>query len=114
MKIKANTTDIAQIDALYEGRNIYFGDMHNHSASGGTSDGKRPLSHWKGALEALKMDFVAILDHRQVRHMYLPEWEDGLFMGVHCGEGAGYMACLCGEGRGGLGGRVRQRHVSCG
>ena len=86
MDFKANTTDIAHIDALYEGRNIYFGDMHNHSASGGTSDGKRPLSHWKGALEALEMDFAAILDHRQVRHMYLPEWEDGLFV---CGTEPG-------------------------
>ena len=82
----ATEKDISNIDELYKGRNIYFGDLHNHSASGGTSDGKRPLSHWKGALEALKMDFVAILDHRQVRHMYLPEWEDGLFV---CGTEPG-------------------------
>ena len=82
----ANEAEISNIDSLYEGRKFYFGDLHNHSASGGTSDGKRPLSHWKGALEALKIDFAAILDHRQVRHMYLPEWEDGLFV---CGTEPG-------------------------
>ena len=88
----ATEADALHIDALYEGRNIYFGDLHNHSASGGTSDGKRPLSHWKGALEALKMDFVAILDHRQVRHMYLDEWEDGLFV---CGTEPGTRIVDC-------------------
>lgn len=65
----------------YEGRRAYFGDMHNHGATGGTSDGKCPLEQWKTDLERLKMDFVAILDHKQVRHMYLPEWEDGTFIG---------------------------------
>ena len=88
----ATEADVLHIDALYEGRRIYFGDLHNHSASGGTSDGKRPLSHWKGALEALKMDFVAILDHRQVRHMYLDEWEDGLFI---CGTEPGTRIVDC-------------------
>jgi hypothetical protein len=32
-------------------------------------------------MEALGMDFAAILDHKQVRHMYLPEWVDGTFIG---------------------------------
>lgn len=32
-------------------------------------------------MDELGMDFVAILDHKQVRHMYLPEWEDGVFIG---------------------------------
>ena len=86
MNVKATKRDIEHIDALYAGRNIYFGDMHNHAATGGTSDGKRELSHWKGALEALHMDFAAILDHRQVRHMFLPEWEDGTFI---CGTEPG-------------------------
>ena len=26
------------------------------------------------------IDFAAILDHRQVRHMYQPVWQDGLFI----------------------------------
>ena len=67
--------------SLYGETNIYHGELHDHSASGGTSDGKRPLSHWLGAMEALGMDFAAILDHKQVRHMYEPEWKDGLFIG---------------------------------
>ena len=64
----------------YQGRSVFQGEMHDHSASGGTSDGQRTLSEWKEQMNALHMDFAAILDHRQVRHMYLPEWEDGLFI----------------------------------
>lgn len=67
--------------ALYDGTQIYYGELHDHSQSGGTSDGKRPLSHWLGAMEAQGMDFAAILDHKQVRHMYEPEWQDGVFIG---------------------------------
>ena len=65
---------------LYRGRKVYHGELHDHSDSGGTSDGKCPLAEWPGKLRALKMDFAAILDHRQVRHMYQPEWTDGLFI----------------------------------
>ena len=68
------------LERLYQGRNVYHGELHDHSASGGTSDGKCPLAEWPAKLRALKMDFAAILDHRQVRHMYQPEWEDGLFI----------------------------------
>lgn len=66
--------------SLYEGCTAYHGELHDHSASGGTSDGKCTLSEWTARLAELKMDFAAILDHRQVRHMYLPEWKDGLFI----------------------------------
>ena len=65
---------------LYRGRKAFHGELHDHSASGGTSDGHCPLAEWPDKLRALKMDFAAILDHRQVRHMYQPEWEDGLFI----------------------------------
>lgn len=77
----ATNKDIELIEKLYEGRTPFYGELHDHGATGGTSDGKRPLSHWLGAMEALNMDFAAILDHKQVRHMYLPEWEDGTFIG---------------------------------
>ncbi|MBQ8340212.1 MAG: hypothetical protein IJY16_07195 [Clostridia bacterium] len=77
----ATDKDMAHLEALYEGRRAFHGELHDHAASGGTSDGKRPLSHWLGAMEALEMDFAAILDHKQVRHMYLPEWKDGTFIG---------------------------------
>ena len=76
----ATQTDIQHLNSLYDGRKALHGELHDHADTGGTSDGLRPLSHWKAALEALDMDFASILDHRQVRHMYLPEWEDGLFL----------------------------------
>lgn len=72
---------IGQLDLLYGNRKPFHGELHDHAATGGTSDGKRCLTHWKGAMEALHMDFGTILDHKQVRHMYLPEWEDGRFVG---------------------------------
>jgi len=79
--MKATESDILQLEELYAGRKAFFGDLHNHAKTSDRSDGARPLSHWKGALEALKVDFVAILDHGQVEHMYLSDWEDGLFVG---------------------------------
>lgn len=88
MDISKNEID--HLEALYSGRRVFHGELHDHANTGGTSDGKRTLSHWIGAIEALKMDFAAILDHKQVRHMYEPEWEDGLFL---CGtEPSAYIS----------------------
>ena len=84
--MRTTEQDILHLAHLYADRRPFFGELHDHADTGGTSDGKRTLAHWKGAMEALKMDFAAILDHRQVRHMYLPEWEDGLFI---CGTEPG-------------------------
>lgn len=72
--------ETVSLEKLYEGRAVYHGELHDHSQSGGTSDGKCPLEEWPEKMRALKMDFAAILDHRQVRHMYQPVWEDGLFI----------------------------------
>ena len=72
--------EIAHIEALYENCRVFHGELHDHAQTGGTSDGKRTLTEWRERMQALKIDFAAILDHRQVRHMYLPEWEDGLFI----------------------------------
>jgi len=69
------------IEGLYAGRRVFHGELHDHAATGGTSDGKYPLDVWRREMAELGMDFAAIIDHRQVRHMYLPEWEDGLFIG---------------------------------
>lgn len=66
--------------SLYRNRRVFHGELHDHSASGGTSDGKCPLSEWRRQMPLLKMDFAAILDHRQIRHLYQSEWEDGLFI----------------------------------
>ena len=61
--------------STYSGKKIYHGEMHEHSASGGTSDGKMTLAEWNAFREKNGLDFIAILDHRQVRHMYLPEYD---------------------------------------
>ena len=73
--------DLELLEKIYGGRTLYQGELHDHAKTGGTSDGARSLEHWKGAMEALEMDFAAILDHKQVRHMYLPEWENSTFIG---------------------------------
>ena len=73
--------EIRKLKALYAGTKAWQGELHDHAATGGTSDGKCTLTEWTEQMAALKMDFAAILDHRQVRHMYLPEWKDGLFIG---------------------------------
>ena len=77
----ATQIDIAHLQNLYAGRRVFHGELHDHAATGGTSDGSCPLSLWREDMKYLDMDFAAILDHRQVRHMYLPEWEDGVFLG---------------------------------
>lgn len=72
--------DYQQLQKGYQGCSVYHGELHDHSNSGGTSDGKRTLAEWVEQMKMLQMDFAAILDHRQVRHMYQPEWKDGLFL----------------------------------
>lgn len=78
---KANKEEIKKLDAMYSGRVPSHGDIHEHANTGGTSDGKSSLSEWKRALASLDMDFAAIVDHKQVLHMYLPEWDENLFIG---------------------------------
>lgn len=70
----------------YQNRRVFHGQLHDHAATGGTSDGKIPLSDWVIRMKELQLDFAAILDHRQVRHMYLPEWKQALFL---CGTEPG-------------------------
>lgn len=72
--------EIMHLDSLYAECQVYHGELHDHSNSGGTSDGKCTLAEWTEQMRQLHMDFAAILDHRQIRHMYLPEWQDGLFI----------------------------------
>ena len=73
--------DLELLNKIYDGRTLYQGELHDHANTGGTSDGAKSLEHWKGAMEALSMDFATILDHKQVRHMYLPEWDNSIFIG---------------------------------
>ena len=77
----ANADDVAQLESLYGGRTAFHGELHDHSDSGGSSDGKQPLSIWKATMPGVGMDYAAILDHRQVLHMYLDVWDDSYFIG---------------------------------
>jgi len=78
----ATEADIAALDALYKDRKVYFGDMHNHSDSGGRSDGHIKLADWPSTvMEPKQMDFAVIVDHKQSEHMRLPEWDDTKFIG---------------------------------
>ena len=78
----ATDADIALLDTLYKGRKAYFGDMHNHSDSGGRSDGHIKLKDWPSEVLTPKlMDFAVIVDHKQSEHMRLPEWDETLFVG---------------------------------
>jgi hypothetical protein len=81
VQMSATAQEIAALDALYGNRQAFHGDIHDHAKTGPKSDGHETLSAWKENLAALNMDFQAILDHRQVKHMYLPEWEDSIFIG---------------------------------
>ena len=47
--------EIDHLQSLYANRRPFHGELHDHANTGGTSDGERTLSHWIGALEALKM-----------------------------------------------------------
>ncbi|MBO5867775.1 MAG: hypothetical protein J6Q54_02565, partial [Oscillospiraceae bacterium] len=78
----ATEADIAQLNALYEGRTAFHGDLHNHSNSGGRSDGKVELRIWPAVVMGPKeMDFAVIVDHKQSQHMRLEEWDPNLFIG---------------------------------
>ena len=79
--MKATERDLELLANIYGNRELYQGELHDHASTGGTSDGQRTLEHWKGAMEVQEMDFATILDHRQVRHMYLPEWDNSIFIG---------------------------------
>ncbi len=72
--------DFSALEALYAGKKAYYGDYHCHSNSGGSSDGKTTLENWLHGMKELKLDFVGIMDHRQVRHMYLDAFDPEYFL----------------------------------
>lgn len=79
--MRAMEKDISQLEALYAGRKPYYGELHDHSNSGVRGDGHNSLTEWKEELARLKMDFATLVDHRQVMHMQLPEWDSSIFIG---------------------------------
>lgn len=78
--------DFTDLDALYGGMAAYHGDYHTHTNSGGISDGKTPLAEFPKQLKALNMDFAAVVDHRQMRHFFQPEWDETMLI---CGTEPG-------------------------
>jgi len=75
------SADVVNLNTLYAGLQPYYGELHDHAATGGTSDGKQPLSLWKTELDRLNMDFATIVDHKQSLHMYLEDWDNNKFIG---------------------------------
>lgn len=68
--------DFSWLDKLYAGRQRFYGDFHCHSKSGGTSDGKTPIEEYVQGMQENQLDFAAIVDHRQMRHFFLPCWDE--------------------------------------
>ena len=95
--------DFSALEKIYSGLQLTHAGMHEHSNSGkvewkknkdGTpkmvgSDGKFTLKQWKETLMGeLGYDVVAIVDHRQVQHMYSEDWDSDLFIcGTEPGSG---------------------------
>lgn len=73
--INANKADIAALLAVYPDKVIKFGDLHNHTDSGPTTDGRMNLVQWKAEMQRLGMSYAAIVDHKQVAHMYHKDWQ---------------------------------------
>jgi len=77
----AYNEDAAHLESLYADRSPYHGELHDHADTGGTSDGRLTLAQWKENLKKLDMDFATIVDHKQLLHMDLADWDDTIFIG---------------------------------
>ena len=87
-KYPATRSDIAKLKRLYKGRFPLHGELHDHSGSGDpendpwkTADGKVPIAVWPHNLRNLHLDFAALVDHRQSRHMRHEVWNNAIFIG---------------------------------
>ena len=89
LDVYAKAADIAKLDGLYTGRELRYGEMHSHADTGGTSDGKVTLTQWKTEMLLKGVDFATIVDHKQMLHMELPEWDNAAFLGGS--EAGGYI-----------------------
>lgn len=74
------SADFSAMDARYEGKRAYYGDQHTHTKCGGTSDGAFPMEKWVERMDELQLDFAIIVDHRQMRGFFLPEWDTDRFV----------------------------------
>lgn len=74
--VSLEDADFSALERLYAGRQRFYGDFHCHSNSGGTSDGKTPIENYVEGMTEKQLDFAAIVDHRQMRHFFLPCWDE--------------------------------------
>jgi hypothetical protein len=72
---------IVMLQEQYANTVAYQGELHDHAATGGTSDGKNTLTEWLDGMKKLDMDFATLVDHKQYLHMELPEWDNKYFIG---------------------------------
>ncbi len=78
--VGTDKADFSAIDAYYADCNPYYGDLHTHSNSGGTSDGHTPIGEWVSKMDEVGLDFAVLVDHRQMRGYFLPEWNKERFV----------------------------------
>ena len=69
-----------ELDEYYKDRKVYYGDQHVHTKCGGTSDGSFPMADWPAEMDRIGLDFAIIVDHRQMRGFFLPEWDESRFL----------------------------------
>ncbi len=81
--------DFKVLEEYYDNRKPFYCDMHVHSNSGGTSDGQVNIKDWPKEMNEMNLDFVAIADHRQMRHFFLNEFDDTKFF--YCTEPAAIL-----------------------
>ncbi len=72
--------DFSAMDAYYADCKPYYGDLHAHSNSGGTSDGQTPIGEWVARMDEAGFDFAVLVDHCQMRGYFLPEWSEERFV----------------------------------
>lgn len=77
----ANETDIQNLLTQYAGREVRYGEMHDHTNTGPKADGYHTVAEWKAKMAEIGMDFTTIVDHRQSVHMYDPAWDNTMFIG---------------------------------
>ncbi len=78
--IGTNKADFTALDVRYEGRKAYYADLHTHTNCGGRSDGSFPMKDVVARMDELGYDFCAVVDHRQMRGYFLPEWDTDRFL----------------------------------
>lgn len=78
--LASSDEDFAALDALYSDKAVRWTDLHVHTDSGGTSDGKTPMKDFVPGMDALGLDVAAVVDHKQMRGFFMPEWDESRFI----------------------------------